>query len=185
MSGEHGDGLARSLWNRKLFGPEVYAAFEAIKRAFDPTDRMNPGKVVASNDVADHLRLSPEYHAIEPEETVLDFSAQGGFARATEMCSGVGACRKTGGGTMCPSYMVTRDEEHTTRGRANALRLVMSGDLPGGDRSTTRPCTRPSTSASSARRARPSARRTSTWPSSRPRCSTSRTGARRSRSARS
>ena len=133
MSGEHGDGLARSLWNRKLFGPEVYSAFEAIKRAFDPTNRMNPGKVVASGDVADHLRLSPEYHAFEPEETVLDFSAQGGFARATEMCSGVGACRKTGGGTMCPSYMVTRDEEHTTRGRANALRLVLSGELPGGD----------------------------------------------------
>ncbi len=132
MSGEHGDGLARSLWNRKLFGPEVYAAFEAIKRAFDPENRMNPGKVVASNDVADHLRLSPTYHAIEPEETLLDFSAQGGFARAAEMCSGVGACRKEGGGTMCPSYMVTRDEEHTTRGRANALRLVMSGALPGG-----------------------------------------------------
>jgi FAD/FMN-containing dehydrogenase/Fe-S oxidoreductase len=131
MSGEHGDGLARSLWNKKLFGPEVYAAFEAVKRAFDPTDRMNPGKVVASNDVADHLRLSPEYRAIEPEETVLDFSSQGGFARAAEMCSGVGACRKPGGGTMCPSYMVTREEEHTTRGRANALRLVMSGALPG------------------------------------------------------
>ncbi len=132
MSGEHGDGLARSLWNRKLFGPDVYAAFEAVKRAFDPSNRMNPGKVVAANDVADHLRLSPNYHAIEPEETVLDFSAQGGFARAAEMCSGVGACRKEGGGTMCPSYMVTRDEEHTTRGRANALRLVMSGALPGG-----------------------------------------------------
>ncbi|HEY2155755.1 MAG TPA: FAD-linked oxidase C-terminal domain-containing protein, partial [Isosphaeraceae bacterium] len=132
MSGEHGDGLARSLWNRKLFGPEVYAAFETVKRAFDPANRMNPGKVVASNDVADHLRLSPNYRAIEPEETVLDFSAQGGFARAAEMCSGVGACRKEGGGTMFPSYMVTRDEEHTTRGRANALRLVMSGALPGG-----------------------------------------------------
>ncbi len=132
MSGEHGDGLARSLWNRKLFGAEVYSAFEAIKRAFDPTNRMNPGKVVASNDVADDLRLSPDYRAIEPEVTILDFSAQGGFARAAEMCSGVGACRKTGGGTMCPSYMITRDEEHTTRGRANALRLVMSGALPGG-----------------------------------------------------
>jgi FAD/FMN-containing dehydrogenase/Fe-S oxidoreductase len=132
MSGEHGDGLARSLWNRKLFGPEVYAAFEAIKRSFDPGNRMNPGKVVASNDVADHLRLGPPYRSHEPEETVLDFSSQGGFARATEMCSGVGACRKVDTGTMCPSYMVTRDEEHSTRGRANALRLVMSGDLPGG-----------------------------------------------------
>src|SRR5205823_5971910 len=64
------------------------------------------------------------------EPTVLDFSAQGGFARAAELCSGVGACRKTDTGTMCPSYMITRDEEHTTRGRANALRLVMSGALP-------------------------------------------------------
>jgi FAD/FMN-containing dehydrogenase/Fe-S oxidoreductase len=129
MSGEHGDGLARSRWNAKLFGPEVYACFEAVKRAFDPDDLMNPGKVVAAPDVADNLRIGPDYHPVEPS-TVLDFSNQGGFARAVEMCSGVGACRKEGGGTMCPSYMVTRDEEHTTRGRANALRLVMSGALP-------------------------------------------------------
>src|SRR4051794_7315042 len=129
MSGEHGDGLARSLWYAKLFGPEVYSCFEAVKHAFDPDNLMNPGKVVASPDVADDLRVGPDYHPYEPS-TVLDFSNQGGFARAVEMCSGVGACRKEGGGTMCPSYMVTRDEEHTTRGRANALRLVMSGALP-------------------------------------------------------
>jgi FAD/FMN-containing dehydrogenase/Fe-S oxidoreductase len=133
MSGEHGDGLARSLWNRKLFGDEVYGAFEAVKHAFDPTNRMNPGKVIASNEIADDFRLSPTYHSEEPEETAFDFSNQGGFARAVEMCSGVGACRKVGTGTMCPSYMVTRDEEHSTRGRANALRLVMAGELPGGD----------------------------------------------------
>jgi FAD/FMN-containing dehydrogenase/Fe-S oxidoreductase len=130
MSGEHGDGLARSRWNAKLFGPEVYAAFGAIKDAFDPENLMNPGKVVADPDPGDDLRIGPEYHAEEPHDTVLDFSAQGGFARAVELCSGVGACRKTHTGTMCPSYMVTRDEEHTTRGRANALRLVMSGALP-------------------------------------------------------
>lgn len=130
MSGEHGDGLARSLWNRKLFGPEVYSAFEAVKRAFDPGNRMNPGKVVADSDPGENLRIGPSYHAVEPDRTLLDFSAQGGFARAVEMCSGVGACRKPTGGTMCPSYMVTRDEEHSTRGRANALRLVMSGALP-------------------------------------------------------
>ena len=130
MSGEHGDGLSRSVWNAKLFGPEVYACFEAVKRAFDPDGRMNPGKVVAAPDPGDNLRIGPEYRAVEPEQTVLDFSDQGGFARAVEMCSGVGACRKTSTGTMCPSYMVTRDEEHTTRGRANALRLVMSGALP-------------------------------------------------------
>jgi FAD/FMN-containing dehydrogenase/Fe-S oxidoreductase len=130
MSGEHGDGLARSGWNAQLFGPEVYAAFEEVKRAFDPQNRMNPGKVVASPDPAENLRIGPEYHAREPDLTAFDFSKQGGFARAVELCSGVGACRKTDTGTMCPSYMATRDEMHTTRGRANALRLVMSGSLP-------------------------------------------------------
>jgi FAD/FMN-containing dehydrogenase/Fe-S oxidoreductase len=132
MSGEHGDGLARSVWNAKLFGPEVYSAFEAIKRGFDPDNRLNPGKVVAAPDPGDNLRIGPDYRPYEPEETVFDFSGQGGFARAVEMCSGVGACRKTGGGTMCPSYMVTLDEEHTTRGRANALRLAMTGALSRG-----------------------------------------------------
>jgi FAD/FMN-containing dehydrogenase/Fe-S oxidoreductase len=132
MSGEHGDGLARSRWNAKLFGAEVYACFEAVKRAFDPDNLMNPGKVVAAPDLTDNLRIGPDYHPVEPS-TVLDFSGQGGFVGAVEMCSGVGACRKEGGGTMCPSYMVTRDEEHTTRGRANALRLVMSGAWPAED----------------------------------------------------
>ncbi len=132
MSGEHGDGLARSLWNAKLFGPEVYAGFEAVKRAFDPSNLMNPGKVVASSDPGESLRIGPSYHPVEPTTTAFDFSNQGGFAGAIEMCSGVGACRKTNTGTMCPSYMVTKDEMHTTRGRANALRLVMSGDLPEG-----------------------------------------------------
>jgi FAD/FMN-containing dehydrogenase/Fe-S oxidoreductase len=129
MSGEHGDGLARSIWNSKLFGPEVYAAFRQVKHAFDPKNRLNPGKVIGDADPGDHLRIGPEYHAREPAETLFDFSAQGGFARAVEMCTGVGACRKTDSGTMCPSYMVTRDEMHSTRGRANALRLVMSGEL--------------------------------------------------------
>ncbi len=130
MSGEHGDGLARSGWNAKLFGPEVYRAFGEVKRAFDPLDRMNPGKVVASPDPGESLRIGPAYRAVEPEDTAFDFAAQGGFARAVEMCSGVGACRKNGGGTMCPSYMVTLDEQHTTRARANTLRLVMTGAIP-------------------------------------------------------
>jgi Fe-S oxidoreductase len=91
---------------------------------------MNPGKVVASPDPGSSLRIGPDYHANEPEDTLLDFSGQGGFARAVEMCSGVGACRKNGGGTMCPSYMVTLDEKDTTRARANTLRLVMSGAIP-------------------------------------------------------
>ena len=130
MSGEHGDGLARSRWNEPLFGAEVYRAFRAIKHAFDPDNRLNPGKVVGSPDVGADLRIGPEYRAEGPATTILDFDAQGGFARAAEMCSGVGACRKPTGGTMCPSYMVTRDEMHSTRGRANALRLVLSGALP-------------------------------------------------------
>jgi len=129
MSGEHGDGLARSLWNAKLFGPEVYGAFETVKRAFDPENRMNPGKVVAAPDPGDNLRIGPHYHPEPPESTLFDFSSQGGFTGAVEMCSGVGACRKTGTGTMCPSYMVTLEEEHTTRGRANALRMAMTGEL--------------------------------------------------------
>ncbi len=132
MSGEHGDGLARSRWNRPLFGESVYQAFQQVKAAFDPHNRLNPGKVVAEPALTDHLRLGPAYHSIDPESTALDFSAQGGFSRAIEMCSGVGACRKVGTGTMCPSYMVTLDEEHSTRGRANLLRLAISGQLPDG-----------------------------------------------------
>jgi FAD/FMN-containing dehydrogenase/Fe-S oxidoreductase len=132
MSGEHGDGLARSRWNRRLFGEEVYAAFREIKQAFDPLERLNPGKVVAEPDIGSHLRLAPPYHVDEPDSTGFDFEGQGGFARSVEMCSGVGACRKPTGGTMCPSYMVTLEEEHSTRGRANALRLAISGQLRGG-----------------------------------------------------
>ncbi len=131
MSGEHGDGLARSRWNADLFGPEVYQAFGRIKHAFDPRNRLNPGKVVADPDPGAHLRIGPDTFIDEPAATTLDFKGQGGFARAVEMCSGVGACRKTGSGTMCPSFMVTRDEEHSTRGRANALRLALSGKLQG------------------------------------------------------
>ncbi len=134
MSGEHGDGLARSAWNQKLFGDEVYHAFETIKNVFDPKHLLNPGKVVAHPDPGSNLRLGPlSYHTHEPESTMLDFSNQGGYARAIELCSGVGACRKTDTGTMCPSYMVTRDEDHSTRGRANALRLMISGQVPNDD----------------------------------------------------
>ncbi len=75
MSGEHGDGLARSLWNAKLFGPEVYACFEAVKHAFDPANLLNPGKVVAAPDLTDNLRIGPDYHPVEPD-TLLDFSAK-------------------------------------------------------------------------------------------------------------
>ncbi|HXG51689.1 MAG TPA: FAD-linked oxidase C-terminal domain-containing protein [candidate division Zixibacteria bacterium] len=129
LSGEHGDGLARSHFNEKLFGPTLYQAFREVKRAFDPDNLMNPGKIVDAPAMTESLRISPEYRTWEPD-TTLDFSGQGGFARAVEMCSGMGECRKKLEGTMCPSYMATLDEEHSTRGRANALRSVLSGKVP-------------------------------------------------------
>ncbi len=129
MSGEHGDGLARSHFNQKLYGPALYDGFRQIKRAFDPKNIMNPGKIVDAPAMTESLKISPQYTTWEPQ-TTLDFSAQGGFARAVEMCSGMGECRKKLDGTMCPSYMGTLDEEHSTRGRANALRNVIAGLVP-------------------------------------------------------
>jgi FAD/FMN-containing dehydrogenase/Fe-S oxidoreductase len=129
MSGEHGDGLARSHFNAKLFGPALYDGFRQIKRAFDPYNLFNPGKIVDAPAMTESLKISPEYNTWEPQ-TTLDFTEQGGFARAVEMCSGMGECRKKLDGTMCPSYMGTLDEEHSTRGRANALRNVLSGSVP-------------------------------------------------------
>ncbi len=129
LSGEHGDGLARSHFNKKLFGPALYDAFRQIKRAFDPNSIMNPGKIVEAPAMTESLKISPHYKTWEPR-TTLDFSGQGGFVRAVEMCSGMAECRKKLDGTMCPSYMGTLDEEHSTRGRANALRAVLSGKVP-------------------------------------------------------
>jgi len=121
--------LARSHFNQKLFGPALYDAFRQIKRAFDPANLFNPGKIVDSPTMTQSLKISPQYKTWEPR-TTLDFSEQGGFARAVEMCSGMGECRKKLDGTMCPSYMGTLDEEHSTRGRANALRNVIAGLVP-------------------------------------------------------
>lgn len=129
LSGEHGDGLARSHFNAKLFGPALYEAFRQIKRAFDPKNLMNPGKIVDAPAMTESLKVSPQYKPWEPR-TTLDFAAQGGFARAVEMCSGMAECRKKLDGTMCPSYMGTLDEEHSTRGRANALRNAIAGLNP-------------------------------------------------------
>jgi FAD/FMN-containing dehydrogenase/Fe-S oxidoreductase len=129
MSGEHGDGLLRSHFNEKLFGPRLYQAFREVKAAFDPEWRMNPGKKVDAPPMTESLRYTPAYQAASIP-TIQDFTQEGGFTNAVELCSGVGACRKTGAGTMCPSYMVTLEEEHTTRGRANALRAAISGHLP-------------------------------------------------------
>ncbi|MBI2211889.1 MAG: 4Fe-4S dicluster domain-containing protein, partial [Deltaproteobacteria bacterium] len=132
LSGEHGDGLARSHFNERLYGPALYNAFRQIKRSFDPNNLMNPGKIVDAPAMTESLRISPAYKTWAPE-TLLDFSGQGGFAAAVEMCSGMGECRKKLDGTMCPSYMATLDEEHSTRGRANALRAVLSGKVPNRD----------------------------------------------------
>lgn len=129
MSGEHGDGLARSHHNERLFGPTLYGAFQAIKGAFDPNNLFNPGKVVNAPAMTENLRYGAAYQAAQIP-THYDFTREGGYAGAVEMCTGMGICRKTQEGTMCPSYMVTRDEEHSTRGRANALRAALSGHLP-------------------------------------------------------
>ena len=129
ISSEHGDGRARSPFLERMYGPRLMQAFRELKRAFDPDNRLNPGNLVASPGVTEHLRYGADYKTWQPI-TLLDFSHQGGYAAAVEMCNGVGECRKKLEGTMCPSYMATKDEEHSTRGRANALRAVLSGKLP-------------------------------------------------------
>jgi FAD/FMN-containing dehydrogenase/Fe-S oxidoreductase len=129
ISSEHGDGRARSPFLERMYGPTLMEAFRKLKRAFDPDNRMNPGNIVDSPGILENLRYGVDYKTWAPV-TMLDFSAQGGFAASVEMCNGVGVCRKKLEGTMCPSYMATRDEEHSTRGRANALRAVLSGRMP-------------------------------------------------------
>ncbi|QJW97171.1 FAD-binding and (Fe-S)-binding domain-containing protein [Frigoriglobus tundricola] len=126
LSGEHGDGLVRSEWNRKMFGPVVYDAFRRVKRGFDPGNVLNPGKVVDAPAMEENMRVPPGRGPESDPPTVLDYSKQGGFFRSVELCNGAGVCRKTQGGAMCPSYRATRDERDTTRGRANALRLALA-----------------------------------------------------------
>ncbi|HEV3115519.1 MAG TPA: FAD-linked oxidase C-terminal domain-containing protein [Gemmataceae bacterium] len=128
LSGEHGDGLVRSPFQEKMFGPVLYNAFRELKQAFDPQNLLNPGKIVNAPPLTDNLRYGPAYNT-PSVATTFDFSADGGIVQAAELCSGVGACRKKREGTMCPSYQATHDEQHTTRGRANTLRLAMTGQL--------------------------------------------------------
>ena len=128
LSGEHGDGMVRSPFMRQMFGETLYQAFREVKRTFDPDGIMNPGKIVDSPPLTQNLRFGTTYKAINPT-TWFDYSEYGGLSGAVEMCSGVGACRKKLAGTMCPSYMATRDESASTRGRANVLRMAMSGKL--------------------------------------------------------
>ena len=127
-SGEHGDGLVRSAFNERFFGPRIYQAFKEIKKLFDPENLMNPGKIVDAESIEHNLRYGPTYHDQEVK-TEFQYRPENSFRESVHMCTGVGECRKMLGGTMCPSFKATRDEEHSTRGRANALRLAMSGQL--------------------------------------------------------
>ena len=130
-SGEHGDGLVRSEFLEPILGTRIVSAFREVKDSFDPDGRFNPGKIIdpPRMDERSILRFSDRYRPLQPEEA-LDWSAWGGFHRATEMCNNNGACRKAAGGVMCPSFRVTQDEMHVTRGRANSLRLALTGQLP-------------------------------------------------------
>jgi FAD/FMN-containing dehydrogenase/Fe-S oxidoreductase len=128
LSGEHGDGLVRGPFMEKMFGSALYQAFRTVKHTFDPQGVFNPGKIVDCPPLTTNLRYGSSYKTPDPP-TYFDYSEYGGFGRAVEMCSGVGACRKKLEGTMCPSYMATRDERDVTRGRANTLRLAMTGRL--------------------------------------------------------
>lgn len=128
LSGEHGDGLVRSPFQQQMYGPVLYRAFCELKRTFDPAGLFNPGKIVEAPPLTNNLRFGSRY-VTRAVETAFDFSDFGGLSQAAEQCGGVGACRKKLSGTMCPSYMATRDENDSTRGRANVLRLAISGQL--------------------------------------------------------
>jgi len=134
-SGEHGDGIVRSEFHDAMFGPRIVRAFEAVKDAFDPVGFLNPNRVVHPPRMDDRslFRYSPDYAADPAFNPRLDWSAypgpQGGMLSAVEMCNNNGTCRKFDAGSMCPSYRVTRDEAHLTRGRANTLRLALTGQL--------------------------------------------------------
>ena len=133
-SGEHGDGISRSEFHEKMFGSQLTGSFKEVKQLFDPDGRLNPGKITDAPAMNDRslFRYHPQY-AVTHLTSRLDWSewpgAGGGFQGAVEMCNNNGACRKLQGGAMCPSYRVTHDEHDTTRGRANSLRLAMSGQL--------------------------------------------------------
>ena len=143
FSGEHGDGMARTEFNPKMFGDELWQAFKEIKTAFDPQWRCNPGNVVFRDgpadigpentrgvgaDMRENLRYGAAYETLQPQ-TTLDFEAEGGFSHLVELCNGCGTCRQTGSDVMCPTYRASREEIQTTRGRANMLRAAISGHI--------------------------------------------------------
>jgi len=129
LSGEHGDGQARGALLPKMFGPELMQAFRDFKHAFDPTNRMNPNKLIDAHQPHEDLRLGADY---KPWNPTLHFALpedSGSLANAVTRCVGVGACRKTDGGAMCPSFMATGEELHSTRGRAHMLWELMQGEV--------------------------------------------------------
>jgi len=132
-SGEHGDGIVRSEFHEMMFGQRMVKSFEEVKTRFDPQNMLNPNRIVSPPKMDDRslFRYGPNYNEAVPE-TAFDWSAwpgKGGFQGAVEMCNNNGACRKLQAGVMCPSFRVTRDEKHVVRGRANSLRLALSGQL--------------------------------------------------------
>ncbi|WP_136715727.1 FAD-binding and (Fe-S)-binding domain-containing protein [Halorientalis salina] len=137
VSGEHGDGRARTQWNHKLYGDDVWETFKDLKTAFDPDWLLNPGQVVfredEPTDMTENLRFSPEYEFEAGFEPTLSWENDNGFQGMAELCHGCGGCRghqDTTGGVMCPTFRASNEESLSTRGRANMLRQAMSGDLP-------------------------------------------------------
>ena len=131
-SGEHGEGISRGEFMEKLYGPELSQAFRQVKEIFDPDYLFNPGKIIDPPPMdSNHLlRYGSTYDALyKPKDTLLNFQVDQGFDRAVEMCNGAGVCRQLEGGVMCPSFQASRDEKHSTRGRANLLRAAMTGKL--------------------------------------------------------
>jgi FAD/FMN-containing dehydrogenase/Fe-S oxidoreductase len=129
LSGEHGDGQSRAELLPKMFGPELVESFREFKRIWDPHGLMNPGKVVDPYPITSNLRLGSDYHPPEPTTHFHYPGDQHSFARAALRCVGVGNCRRDSGGVMCPSYMVTREEKHSTRGRARLLWEMLNGEV--------------------------------------------------------
>ncbi|SFL50519.1 Fe-S oxidoreductase [Halogranum rubrum] len=154
VSGEHGDGRARTQWNRKLYGDDLWWAFRDLKTAFDPDWLLNPGNICGlsddeldagdgnakpAHDMTEHLRFSPEYEFDAGFEPTLNWENENGFQGMVELCHGCAGCRgpqETTGGVMCPTFRAAEEEIQATRGRANMLRQAMSGDLSEGEQFT-------------------------------------------------
>jgi len=131
-SGEHGDGISRSFGIPKFYGEKIYNDFKKLKTAFDPEGLMNPGKIVDPLPMDENLRYGADYEEIKID-TLYHYRKEEGFSTLINMCNGVGVCNRVSGGVMCPTYKATLDEKNSTRGRANALRLTISGELGDGD----------------------------------------------------